>query len=147
MVLLARRQNFQALPKIRRNYSNKRLFLDTIEEHFGWDITLSLFLKSPFTKLTRFILDKGLKARALSKVGQATNVSQYYFVQDLSLPKENVLKFLQFVDNELHIYPLWLCPLRPASRDKFAPNCIETDLVINVGVWAKRTVGTTILFV
>ncbi|MEK7617583.1 MAG: FAD-binding oxidoreductase [Patescibacteria group bacterium] len=99
------------------------------------------FFKIPFTKLTRFILDKGLKARALSKVGQATNVSQYYFVQDLSLPKENVLKFLQFVDNELHIYPLWLCPLRPASRDKFAPNCIETDLVINVGVWGEANRG------
>ena len=92
------------------------------------------FFKIPFTRLTRFILDRGLKARALSKVGQATNVSQYYFVQDLSLPKENVLRFLQFVDKELHIYPLWLCPLRPAGQDKFAPNCIETNLVINVAL-------------
>lgn len=95
------------------------------------------FFKIPFTRLTRFIFDRGLKARALSIVGQTTNVSQYYFVQDLSLPQETILKFLQFVDNELHIYPLWLCPLRPGKDDKFSPNSINTDLVINVGVWGE----------
>ena len=96
------------------------------------------FFKIPFTRLTRFLLDRALKSRTLSLVGQATSTSQKYFVQDLCLPKENFLNFLQFVDEELHIYPLWLVPLRPAgSLDKLSPNYILTDLVINAGVWGK----------
>lgn len=95
------------------------------------------FFKIPFTRLTRYILNRIFKTRILYRFLHATNISQQYFVQDLSLPQESVLKFLQFVDNELHIYPLWLCPLRPGKDDKFSPNALETKLVINVGVWGE----------
>src|SRR3989344_788018 len=96
------------------------------------------FFKIPFTRFTRFLLNRAFKTRVLSRVGQTTNVSQKYFVQDFCLPKENILDFLEFIDEELHIYPLWLVPLRPAgSFDKLSPNYIKTDLVINVGVWGR----------
>jgi len=95
------------------------------------------YFKIPFTKLTRFLLERISKTRTLYHLAHATNMSQEYFVQDLSMPRDSVLEFMQFVDDELHIYPLWLCPLRPGRDDKFSPNTIKTDLVINVGVWGK----------
>ena len=95
------------------------------------------FFKVPFNKFTRYILHKYFKTRTIFRAIQATNVTQQYFVQDLCLPQDSVLKFLQFIDSKLHIYPLWLCPLRPDKHEKFSPGFIETNLVINIGVWGK----------
>ncbi len=99
------------------------------------------YFKIPFTKITRYLLDRISKTRTLYHLAHATNMSQQYFVQDLSMPRESVFEFMQFVDNELHIYPLWICPLRPGKDDKFSPNSIKTDLVINVGVWGEASGG------
>ena len=55
------------------------------------------------------------------------------------MPRENTLTFLNYIDERLGIYPLWLCPLRPGKKDKFSPNCLETNLVINVGVWGEAS--------
>src|SRR3989344_3298743 len=93
------------------------------------------FLKIPFNKFTRFIFNLFCTARRLYRFLHAANLSQRYLVQDLILPKENIFKFLNFVDRELYIYPLWLCPLKPGKYDKLSPSCIETNLVINVGVY------------
>jgi len=99
------------------------------------------YFKIPFTKFARYFLDRIFKTRTLYRLAHATNMSQQYFVQDLSMPQESVLKFMQFVDEELHIYPLWLCPLRPGKKDKFSPNSINTKLVIDVGVWGDMSRG------
>ena len=99
------------------------------------------YFKIPFTKIARYLLDRISKTRTLYHLAHATNMSQQYFVQDLSMPRESVLEFMQFVDNELHIYPLWICPLRPGKDDKFSPSSIKTDLVVNVGVWGKASRG------
>lgn len=95
------------------------------------------FFKIPFAKITRYIFHRFLNTRILYRFLHSTNISQEYFVQDISLPKDSALKFLEFVDDKLHIYPLWLCPLRRGVNDKLSPNYLDTDLVINVGVWGK----------
>lgn len=96
---------------------------------------LFTYLRIPFTRLSRFILHKALNARTLYRGLHATNISQQYFVQDICLKEEAVIKFLQSIDQTLHIYPLWLCPLRTDRKSKFSPNYLDTKLVINVGVW------------
>lgn len=93
----------------------------------------------PFVRPLRYLLDRFFKTRTLYRFLHATNLSQQYFVQDLSLPKETVLKFMYFVNDEMKIYPLWICPLRPGSRDRLSPNILETDLVINIGVWGETS--------
>lgn len=95
------------------------------------------FLKIPFTRFTRYVLNGIFKARSVYRILHATNVSQRYLIQDLVLPRENVLSFLQFIDNILHKYPFWLCPLLPAKNDKLSPNYINTSLTINVGIYKK----------
>ncbi len=95
------------------------------------------FFKIPFTKLTRYLLYRLFNTRTLYRLLHSTNISQEYFVQDLSLPKGSTLEFLRFVNDKLHIYPLWLCPLQRDVEHRLSPNYLDTDLVINVGVWGR----------
>lgn len=95
----------------------------------------------PFTKATRYIFHKLFNARILYRILHSTNISQQYFVQDLSLPRKNILEFLKFIDIRLYIYPLWLCPLRPGRNDRLSPSYLDTDLVINVGAWGEVEKG------
>jgi FAD/FMN-containing dehydrogenase len=95
------------------------------------------FLNLPFTRFTRYILDNIFKARNVYRILHATNVSQRYLIQDLVLPRENLLSFLQFIDNLLHTYPLWLCPLLPGKNDTLSPTYINTSLTVNVGMYKE----------
>lgn len=41
-------------------------------------------------------------------------------------------------DEELNIYPLWLCPMKPTQTpQKLSPHYLETDLIIDVGIWGQ----------
>lgn len=94
-------------------------------------------LKLPFTRLTRFLMNGICSTRTLYRLFHETHLSQNYFVQDFNLPSRNATAFLEYVDAETGIYPLWLCPLRPGTNDKLSANCIDTDLVFNIGVWGE----------
>lgn len=91
--------------------------------------------KTPFNRLTRFLLDPLLHTRPMYEALQASGVSQEFTVQDLALPAKHTVEFLNYVDRELHIYPLWLCPLAVDARSPLHFNRAQTDRVINVGVW------------
>jgi hypothetical protein len=95
------------------------------------------FLKMPFNRFTRFIFNSFCTTRALYRSLHSANFSQRYLIQDISLPKEKIINFLEYIEKNLHTYPLWICPLKPAGQDKLSPNCLKTNLVINVGVWGE----------
>lgn len=95
------------------------------------------FLKVPFNRFTRFIFNSFCTTRALYRSLHSANFSQKYLIQDISLPKEGVVHFLEYIEKNLHTYPIWLCPLKTGNQDKLSPNCLKTDLVINVGVWGE----------
>ncbi|MBI3335557.1 MAG: FAD-binding oxidoreductase [Candidatus Portnoybacteria bacterium] len=95
------------------------------------------FFKVPFNRFTRFIFNSFCTTRALYRSLHSANFSQRYLIQDFSLPKEGVLNFLEYIEKNLHTYPLWVCPLKPANQAKLSPNCLKTNLVINVGVWGE----------
>lgn len=97
------------------------------------------FLKIPYLKIFRRIFDRFLRTRSLFQLSQATNISQRYLVQDLSLPPDKVVDFLEFVDKETGIYPLWFCPLKTEMEAKLSPACNEKNMVINVGVWGEAS--------
>ncbi|MBI3888797.1 FAD-binding oxidoreductase [Candidatus Nomurabacteria bacterium] len=95
------------------------------------------WLKMPSIKLTRFIFNNILKAKELYGFLHSMKISQYFMVQDVSIPEERVVDFIKSTSNSWHIFPLWLCPLKPGKQDKLSPNAIKTGLVINVGVWGE----------
>ena len=95
---------------------------------------------NPFNRLTRWIWDPIMRTRTLYKMMHAKGSSQRLMIQDIAVPKENAVTLLEYVDKELGIWPVWLCPIRGDSQapmHSFNPR-EEKDkegLLINVGIW------------
>lgn len=97
-------------------------------------------LKLPFNRFTRFLMNPLMNTRTLYRFLQAINISQRQIVQDLCLPQETTLQFLEFIDKTTRIYPLWLLPGTLGNRyDNLSPGHFKTKtkLGIDVGVWGK----------
>lgn len=94
--------------------------------------------KMPFNRFTRLLFDPLLKTRTLYRFLQSINISQRQIVQDFILPIETVKDFIDYVDQETNIYPLWILPGNFATyEDKLSPGFIRTRLGIDVGVWGR----------
>jgi delta24-sterol reductase len=91
-----------------------------------------------FNRFTRWMLNPILHTRKLFQAIQDSGAIQDYIVQDLGLPLDNVVGFMNFVDKELDIYPLWLCPIKPDNESLLQLNALDTPLVINIGVWSRQ---------
>lgn len=92
-------------------------------------------LHIPFNRFTRLLLARILKTKTLLSFLHNARLSQKFLIQDICLPENNTISFMKFVDEKYNIYPLWLCPIKTATKDFLSPNNLDTDLVINVGVW------------
>jgi FAD/FMN-containing dehydrogenase len=98
-----------------------------------------LLFKIPFNSFTRRIYNRWMNTRELYKALHAGNMSQRYFIQDISTSVEKVKDLFNFLENKLNIYPLWLWPIKPTNnQDKMAQNYLNTDLVMNVGIWGSN---------
>jgi delta24-sterol reductase len=92
----------------------------------------------PFNRFSRWLLNPMLNAKKLYQGLQATNAAQQYFVQDMAVPQHQATKFLTFIDQTFGSYPLWLCPLKTEKNVVLLSSHLNTDLVINVGVWLRE---------
>lgn len=110
----------------------------------GFWVGLSVFyyFMIPFNRWTRWFLDDFLHTRMLYKALLASGHSKQYMVQDLALPYATVPKFIDFTDETLGIYPLWLCPLRQETLPTLHPHSRETEAdgntlkpMLNIGLW------------
>jgi delta24-sterol reductase len=91
----------------------------------------------PFTRFNRWRFSSLFKTKRLYKFLHGARLSQSYLVQDICLPSTNVSEFMEYNEQQFQIWPLWLCPLKVATKDFLSPNYLHTDLVINVGIWGK----------
>ncbi|HUC88388.1 MAG TPA: FAD-binding oxidoreductase [Candidatus Binatia bacterium] len=98
------------------------------------------YLHAPFTRLTRRIFAPLFTTRRCLRFLHGAGLAQRFLTQDICLPEKNLVAFLQFIDKTFGAYPLWLCPLKPATKDKLSPNNIKTELVVSVGVYDKLDV-------
>lgn len=81
----------------------------------------SYFKIIPFSKFFRWLLDDYSHTRTLYHALHASGVSSQFVIQDLALPYERAEEFIGWVDRELHVWPLWLCPLAPCNMPSFHP--------------------------
>lgn len=101
---------------------------------YGFDL-----LHFPFIRPLRFLLAPIFKTRILYRLLHLTGLSQRYLIQDCSLPQDRALSFLEYLDTNVGIYPLWICPLLPPKTAKVATyGFLDTPLMINVGVWGEK---------
>ncbi|KAF5576010.1 7-dehydrocholesterol reductase [Fusarium pseudocircinatum] len=102
----------------------------------------------PFNKFSRWLLDDYSRTRTLHHALHASRISDKFVVQDLALPYHTAEAFVDWVDAELGIWPLWLCPLKgcriptfhpvtKGSSDTGAGNDVSQPM-LNIGVWRWR---------
>lgn len=79
----------------------------------------------PFNSFFRWFLDDFSHTRTLYHALHGSGISSELVVQDLGLPYDTAEKFINYVDEDFGIWPLWLCPLRETSMPTFHP--VSTD--------------------
>ncbi|KLP06201.1 Uncharacterized protein LW94_7167 [Fusarium fujikuroi] len=99
----------------------------------------------PFNRFFRWLLGDYSQTRTLYHALHASRISDQFVVQDLALPCDTVEAFIDWVDSELGIWLLWLCPLRGRRTPTFHPvtkSSSVTDVgdnisqqMLNIGVW------------
>lgn len=87
----------------------------------------------------RTALDPIFRTRRMYRFLHGGDLASGFIVQDICLPEKNAAEFVDWVDENLGIYPLWLCPLEPDGEGNHptSPGEMDTELVVNVGVWGK----------
>ena len=93
--------------------------------------------KTPFNRFTRWLLNPLLRTRNMYAALQASGVSQEHIIQDLALPEETAVDFIEYIDHRFTIYPLWICPLLVEKKSPLLSSYLDTKLVINIGVWGQ----------
>jgi len=100
----------------------------------------------PFNAFTRWFLDDFLHTRMLYKALHGSGHTERMFVQDLALPYRSAQRFIEYADERLGIWPLWLCPLSPSKMPTMHPhdsklagtqveNDAEPEQMLNIGLW------------
>ena len=94
------------------------------------------YFRTPFNRITRWLLDPFLCTKVAFHAFHAAGFAKENIVQDCGLPASTVQRFIEYIDAETGLYPLWLCPLTLPTRAEKSLNPAKCDeLVINVGVW------------
>lgn len=100
------------------------------------------YLNIPVNRLTKQILHNYLNAKAFYKALHVSNKSQHAIVQDFCLPAENTESFLNYLDQTLGAYPLWICPIKGSDKsDLLSPHRLGSKTVINVGFYTHFKKG------
>lgn len=113
----------------------------------------------PFTSFSRWLLDDLLHTRMLYRA-RDTGESNTFTIQDIAMPFETTEKFVDYLDEEHPIWPLWLCPMKRRAPPTFHPFTTPPDthtpsvsrdilglptppdeqdqMMLNIGVWGHE---------
>jgi hypothetical protein len=98
----------------------------------------------PFNDFTRWWLDDFLHTRMLYKALQGSGKSEQMIIQDLALPYEHSIDFVNRMDSKFGIWPLWLCPLKQSPGKTMHPHypglCSDGKTpkeMLNIGLWGR----------
>ncbi|KAF3061777.1 Delta(24)-sterol reductase [Daldinia childiae] len=98
----------------------------------------------PFNRFFRWFLDDFMHTRMLYRALHGSGESARFIVQDVGMPYESAEPFINYVSDELAIWPLWLCPLKTPSGPSFHPHLRDGGKgkekaahgeMLNIGVW------------
>ena len=94
-------------------------------------------LRIPSNKFTKFLLNPFMSTRRLFDVLHSFNAGRV-FVQDFYCPLDKSTKILKYNEKNLGIFPIWLCPVKPAkSPQKLSPHYISNKMLLDIGIWGK----------
>ncbi|EXJ60057.1 hypothetical protein A1O7_04206 [Cladophialophora yegresii CBS 114405] len=111
----------------------------------------------PFIRPVRWLADYFMHTRIMYHALHRSGLYQRFIIQDMAVPNKNMPEFSRWLDTELpHVYPRWLCPLKPRAGVSMSPHsrsgsatATDTDeggdedsnqfdnSLLNVGVWGE----------
>ncbi|KAI9819456.1 MAG: hypothetical protein M1827_006904 [Pycnora praestabilis] len=102
----------------------------------------------PFNRLTRWALDYFMHTRVMYHALHKSGHSARYVIQDIAFPFSTAQEFVEYVDETLGLYPLWLCPIKQSGQRSMHPHtpsrgsntdreggATTQDMLLNIGVW------------
>ncbi|KAK3068537.1 hypothetical protein LTR53_013814 [Teratosphaeriaceae sp. CCFEE 6253] len=97
----------------------------------------------PFNAITRWALDSLLRTKVMYHALHKSHLADEYVVQDIGFPYATLPRFVEWLDERLGFYPLWLCPLKidedfalhPRRLAAFEPDAQSPGMMMNVGIW------------
>ncbi|KAF6795903.1 24-dehydrocholesterol reductase precursor [Colletotrichum sojae] len=94
-----------------------------------------------FHRFSRFISDRLVRTRQMYRTMHLSGRSQAFIIQDVALPDDHAAEFLNWANEKLHIYPIWLLPIKGATHAPFhAANRVPGhETLINIGLWGLKT--------
>ncbi|KAG9905098.1 FAD binding domain-containing protein, partial [Aureobasidium melanogenum] len=94
---------------------------------------------APFNDLTRYLLDDLIHTKTMYTALHKSGLANEFIVQDIGFPYSTTPDFIDYLDEDFNLYPLWLCPLKLNAPYPLTPkgkHYSQGSLrVINVGVW------------
>ncbi|KFY25541.1 hypothetical protein V491_01701 [Pseudogymnoascus sp. VKM F-3775] len=97
----------------------------------------------PFNRITRGVLDKFMHTRVMYHALHQSGLSKQYIIQDVAVPYSAADEFVDWLDKNVEIYPLWLCPLKQRGQRKDSPHGLLAEpasadvpeYLLNFGIW------------
>ncbi|KAJ0123642.1 fad binding domain protein [Diaporthe amygdali] len=100
------------------------------------------YFKVPFNRITRYVLDPFMYTRVINQAQAKTDFSYHYMIQDCGIPFQKCNEFKSWLDENIGLYPLWLCPLRARRDSPGSSHGIHAAMgkrdysdLLNFGVW------------
>lgn len=121
---------------------------------------LCMYWLMPFNSFSRWLLDDLLHTRMMYR-GRDTGPENTFTIQDIVMPFETAETFVDYLDDNHPIWPLWLCPMRRRGPPTFHPFTSPPDsttisisgdtngradlsegqqdeMMLNIGVWGHE---------
>lgn len=74
--------------------------------------------------------------------GKRTGVSKSErIIQDIGIPMKNTTEFFEWLDKEINVYPVWLCPIMPkdSSENTYLWNLNDNNLYFDIAMFGRKT--------
>ncbi len=85
-----------------------------------------------YTKMMRFNSKWGFT----NKFDKLLGLHRESLIQDVDIPLQNAMAFLDFFQREIGINPVWICPVKPYRKDsQFTLFPMRDQLYVNFGFW------------
>ncbi|KAL9071518.1 MAG: hypothetical protein Q9157_005432 [Trypethelium eluteriae] len=97
-----------------------------------------LYFMVPFIFLMRWFLNTFMHTRVMYHALHQSGHADRYIVQDIGMPYKRAEEFVNYVDANFGLYPLWLCPVKLSPDSVLRPRACSqmTDKnMLNIGVW------------
>lgn len=91
-----------------------------------------------FGGVSRWIIDWMARTKNMYRAVHHSGQSQYFIVQDVTVPFERGLEVLSWLHQKLRIYPTWLCPIASSDGSAQRPfRASQNGMLLNVNIWGS----------